>query len=71
MSGNEPVMSAKLGFVSNIRLTNVLCCAILNIEREAREAAYPRVFCCLTLYSVSRQLLRIVGGYFRLSLKIL
>lgn len=44
---------------------------ILSIEKgEATEAAYPHILYNLHLYDVSRQLVPVVGGYFRLSLKI-
>lgn len=45
-------------------------CYIDTRKGEATEAAYPHILYNLHLYDVSRQLVPVVGGYFRLSLKI-
>ena len=49
----------------NRSLRSTARCAILIIEKGiATEAAYPQQLITLHFYDISRQLLRIVGGYF-------
>ena len=54
--------------ISLERLSTI--CYIDTRKGEATEAAYPHILYNLHLYDVSRQLVPVVGGYFRLSLKI-
>jgi len=72
VSWNEKANSFSYPITVNVYLVLESCrriCYIIDRKRESHRNGYPSENQHLMLYSISRQLFAVVGGYFRFPLK--